>query len=132
MPRRGSIPKRAILPDPIYQSPLVTRFINCSTHRRRTMAEWGGQRIGWSGLWGAPMDPANPQRDNGASRSFGGVALMLRKQIPAKAMEIPEELKTWHTAGRFGAWRIAVAGGTKIISVVVVYAHAASIQEAPG
>ena len=29
MPLRGLIPKREILPDPVYQSPLVTRFINC-------------------------------------------------------------------------------------------------------
>jgi small subunit ribosomal protein S7 len=28
MPRRGHIAKRQILPDPIYQSPLVTKFIN--------------------------------------------------------------------------------------------------------
>ena len=28
MPRRGHIPKRQTLPDPYYQSPLVTRFIN--------------------------------------------------------------------------------------------------------
>ena len=28
MPRRGHIPKRETLPDPYYQSPLVTRFIN--------------------------------------------------------------------------------------------------------
>jgi small subunit ribosomal protein S7 len=29
MPRRGNVPKREVLPDPVYQSPLVTRFINC-------------------------------------------------------------------------------------------------------
>ena len=29
MPRRGHIAKREILPDPVYQSPLVTKFINC-------------------------------------------------------------------------------------------------------
>jgi len=29
MPRRGLVPKRKILPDPVYQSPLVTKFINC-------------------------------------------------------------------------------------------------------
>ncbi len=29
MPRRGNIPKRELLPDPIYKSPLVTKFINC-------------------------------------------------------------------------------------------------------
>ena len=28
MPRRGNIPKREILPDPVYQSALVTKFIN--------------------------------------------------------------------------------------------------------
>jgi small subunit ribosomal protein S7 len=29
MPRRGNIPKRELLPDPVYDSPLVTKFINC-------------------------------------------------------------------------------------------------------
>ncbi len=29
MPRRGNIPKRELLPDPVYMSPLVTKFINC-------------------------------------------------------------------------------------------------------
>ena len=29
MPRRGNIPKRELLPDPVYKSPLVTKFINC-------------------------------------------------------------------------------------------------------
>jgi len=28
MPRRGFVAKRDILPDPLYQSPLVTKFIN--------------------------------------------------------------------------------------------------------
>jgi small subunit ribosomal protein S7 len=29
MPRRGSIVKREVPPDPLYNSPLVTKFINC-------------------------------------------------------------------------------------------------------
>jgi small subunit ribosomal protein S7 len=29
MPRRREVPKRELLPDPVYQSPLVTKFINC-------------------------------------------------------------------------------------------------------
>ena len=28
MPRRGNVPKREILPDPLYNSPMVTRLIN--------------------------------------------------------------------------------------------------------
>ena len=41
MPRRGHIPKRQVLPDPLYQSPLVTRFINCmmSDGKRSVAAE---------------------------------------------------------------------------------------------
>jgi small subunit ribosomal protein S7 len=29
MPRRREVPKRVIIPDPLYQSTLVTKFINC-------------------------------------------------------------------------------------------------------
>ncbi len=29
MPRRGNVPKRELLPDPVYMSPLVSKFINC-------------------------------------------------------------------------------------------------------
>jgi len=29
MPRRREVPKRELLPDPVYKSPLVTKFINC-------------------------------------------------------------------------------------------------------
>ena len=29
MPRKGSVPRRDILPDPIYSSTLVTKFISC-------------------------------------------------------------------------------------------------------
>jgi small subunit ribosomal protein S7 len=29
MPRRREVPKRELLPDPVYNSPLVTKFINC-------------------------------------------------------------------------------------------------------
>jgi small subunit ribosomal protein S7 len=40
MPRRGNIPKRETLPDPVYQSPLVTRFINCMMlDGKRSVAE---------------------------------------------------------------------------------------------
>jgi ribosomal protein S7 len=36
MPRRGNVPKREVLPDPVYQSPLVTRFINCLSTTARS------------------------------------------------------------------------------------------------
>ena len=40
MPRRREIPKRDIPADPLYQSPLVTKFINCvMTNGKRSTAE---------------------------------------------------------------------------------------------
>ncbi len=32
MPRRGAVPKRVIIPDPIYNDPMVTQFINKITY----------------------------------------------------------------------------------------------------
>src|SRR4026207_1813278 len=40
MPRRREVPKRDIAPDPLYQSPLVTKFINCvMSNGKRSTAE---------------------------------------------------------------------------------------------
>jgi len=40
MPRRGTVDKREILPDPVYNSRLVTKFINNVTrHGKKTTAE---------------------------------------------------------------------------------------------
>jgi small subunit ribosomal protein S7 len=40
MPRRGHLQKRENVLDPIYQSPLVTRFINClMTDGKKSVAE---------------------------------------------------------------------------------------------
>jgi small subunit ribosomal protein S7 len=40
MPRRGFVAKREILPDPLYQSPLVTKFINSlMSHGKKSVAE---------------------------------------------------------------------------------------------
>ena len=32
MPRKGAVPKRDVLPDPVYNSKLVTKFINQITN----------------------------------------------------------------------------------------------------
>ena len=40
MPRRREVPKREILPDPVYNSQLVTKFINSlMTHGKKSVAE---------------------------------------------------------------------------------------------
>ncbi len=40
MPRRREVPKREVLPDPVYQSQLVTKFINCVMERgKKSLSE---------------------------------------------------------------------------------------------
>ncbi len=40
MPRRGNVPKREVLPDPVYQSALVTKFISCLSYDgKKSVAE---------------------------------------------------------------------------------------------
>lgn len=40
MPRRREVPKREVLPDPVYNSQLVTKFINCLMERgKKSVAE---------------------------------------------------------------------------------------------
>jgi len=40
MPRRGLVSRRDVLPDPVYQSPLATKFINCMMMRgKKSVAE---------------------------------------------------------------------------------------------
>jgi small subunit ribosomal protein S7 len=40
MPRRREVPKREVPPDPVYQSPLVTKFVNCVMERgKKSRAE---------------------------------------------------------------------------------------------
>jgi len=46
MPRRRVAVKREVLPDPVYNSQLVTRFINC-------VMEGGKKTVGESILYGA-------------------------------------------------------------------------------
>jgi len=41
MPRKGRVERRTILPDPVYGSPLVTKFINCMMwDGKKIVAEW--------------------------------------------------------------------------------------------
>ena len=48
MPRRGYVPKREVLADPIYQSPMVTKFINCMM--------WQGKRAAAVRIFYQAMD----------------------------------------------------------------------------
>jgi small subunit ribosomal protein S7 len=41
MPRRGTVPKREVLPDPLYNSALVTKFINSMTYGGKRQVSQG-------------------------------------------------------------------------------------------
>jgi small subunit ribosomal protein S7 len=62
MPRRGNIPKREVPPDPVYQSPLVTRFINCLMNEgKKSVAE---------GIFYGAMNVVRQKADDDALKVF--------------------------------------------------------------
>ena len=62
MSRRGQAPKREILPDPVYQSPLVTKFINSLM--------WNGKRaVAVSTFYGA-MDAIKERANDDPLKVF--------------------------------------------------------------
>jgi len=62
MPRRGNVPKREIPPDPVYQSPLATRFINSLMKR-------GKKSVAEHAFYGA-MDMVRQRTDEDAMKVF--------------------------------------------------------------
>src|SRR3989304_5200816 len=62
MPRRGNVPKREVVPDPVYQSPLVTRFINSLMKR-------GKKSVAETAFYGA-MDMVRERTDEDAMKVF--------------------------------------------------------------
>ena len=58
MPRRGTVPKREVLPDPLYNSALVTKFINSMMYGGKRATS---QQIMYGALDHGPVqDPGRP------------------------------------------------------------------------
>ncbi|WP_045221935.1 30S ribosomal protein S7 [Desulfonatronum thioautotrophicum] len=80
MPRKGPIPKRVILPDPVYGSQLVTRFIN------RLM--YGGKKSTAEGIFFQALDFLAEKTQEPALKSFEQAVDNVRPQVEVKSRRV--------------------------------------------
>jgi len=80
MPRRGLVPKREVLPDPIYQSPLVTKFINC-------MMVCGKKSIAERTFYGA-MDSIRERMNDDPLRVFRRAVDNVKPSVEVKSRRV--------------------------------------------
>ena len=80
MPRRGLVPKRTILPDPMYQSPLVTKFIN-------NLMLMGKKSIAESAFYGA-MDTIKERTGEDPLRVFRKAVDNVKPALEVKSRRV--------------------------------------------
>ena len=80
MPRRGLVPKREVLPDPVYQSPLVTKFINC-------MMECGNKSVAEGIFYGA-MDTIRERTSDDPLRVFRRAVDNVKPSVEVKSRRV--------------------------------------------
>ena len=80
MPRRGLVPKRETLPDPVYQSPLVTKFINC-------MMECGNKSVAERIFYGA-MDTIRDRTSDDPLRVFRRAVDNVKPSVEVKSRRV--------------------------------------------
>jgi small subunit ribosomal protein S7 len=80
MPRRGNVPKRKSLPDPVYQSPLVTKFIAC-------MMLSGKKSVAESTFYGA-MDTIRERTKEDPLKVFRGAVDAVRPALEVKSRRV--------------------------------------------
>jgi len=80
MPRKGPIPKREILPDPIYNSRLVARFVN------RLM--YNGKKGAAEKIFYKALDALAEKTSEDAMRSFEKAVENVKPQLEVKARRV--------------------------------------------
>ena len=80
MPRRGNIPKRKVLSDPVYQSPLVTKFINCMMlEGKKSVAE---------GIFYGAMDTIHERTQEDALKVFRRAMENVKPALEVKSRRV--------------------------------------------
>jgi small subunit ribosomal protein S7 len=80
MPRRREVPKREILPDPLYQSPLVTKFIN-------NLMQKGKKSVAESTFYGA-MDAIKDRTGDDPLRVFRKAVDNVKPALEVKSRRV--------------------------------------------
>jgi len=108
MPRRREVPKRELLPDPVYKSPLVTKFINC-------MMLSGKKSVTERTFYGAMKSIADRTEDD-PLKTFKRAVDNVRPAVEVKSRrvggsnyQVPVEVRTERSTALALRWLIGYA-----------------------
>ena len=108
MPRRGFIPKRELLPDPVYQSPLVTKFINCMMMQ--------GKKSTAEQIFYSAMDVVKERAKNDALKIFRQAVDNVKPAVEVKSRrvggsnyQVPVEVRPERSTALALRWLISFA-----------------------
>jgi len=108
MPRRGLVPRRDVLPDPVYQSPLVTKFVNC-------MMVCGKKSIAERTFYGA-MDTIRDRTNDDPLRVFRRAVDNVKPSVEVKSRrvggsnyQVPVEVRPQRRTALALRWLISFA-----------------------
>jgi small subunit ribosomal protein S7 len=110
MPRRGLVSRRDVLPDPIYQSPLATKFINCMMLRgKKSVAE---------GIFYGAMDTIRERTQDDPLRVFRRAMDNVKPAVEVKSRrvggsnyQVPVEVRPQRRTALAIRWLIGYARG---------------------
>src|SRR5262245_3814737 len=108
MPRKGSAPKRHLLPDPVYNSVTVTRFINrMLTRGKRSIAE----RIFYGAMDAVGQRTGQPPQEvfERALRNVMPVVEVLPRRVGGATYQVPVEVRPDRRQSLGIRWMITAA-----------------------
>ena len=108
MPRRREVPKREVLPDPVYNSPLVAKFINAMM--------WDGKRSVAEGILFKSLDKIKDRTGEDALKVFKKAIENLQPKVEVKSKrvgganyQVPVEVNTSRRTALAMRWLVGYA-----------------------
>jgi small subunit ribosomal protein S7 len=101
MPRRREVPKREILPDPVYNSPLVAKFINTLM--------WDGKKAVAEGIIYTALDKIKERSQEDPLKIFKKAIDNLQPKVEVKSKQVPVEVSATRRVALAMRWLVAYA-----------------------
>ena len=110
MPRRREVPKREILPDPVYNSPLVAKFVNTLM--------WGGKKSVAEGILYKALDKIKAKSEEDPLKVFKKAIENVQPKVEVKSKrvgganyQVPVEVNASRRTALAMRWIVSYARG---------------------
>ncbi len=80
MPRKGNVPRRDVLPDPIYNSTLITKFVNCIM--------WGGKKSTAESIFYRALDIIQQKTNDDPLKTFKKAVETVKPVLEVKTRRV--------------------------------------------